>query len=102
MKLLESSGRFEQARRVERVGDGAGAVVAAVLEMKERWPPPYLYGSVWIVLAAQTACCTCGGASAGAAAVPSGSRTACVPGTSGWGCPSGTVLGSGGGGGGGA
>src|SRR4051795_2893209 len=69
--------------------------------MNDLWPPPYRYGSVWIVLAAQIAFCTCAGASAGAAAVPSGNRTARVPGTSGLGCPSGTVLGSGGGGGGG-
>src|SRR5918911_5493602 len=40
-----------------------------------------MYGLRWSVLAAQMACWTCGGASAGAAAVPSGSSFATVPGT---------------------
>src|ERR671914_1858716 len=44
-------------------------------------PPPYLYGLSCSRLAAQTACCTSAGASAGAAAVPSGSSCAFVPGT---------------------
>ena len=52
------------------------------------------------MFAAQMAFFTWSGASAGAAAVPSGSRTACTPGTVGCG-PGTTVLGSGGGGGGG-
>ena len=39
-----------------------------------------MYGLSWILLAAQIACCTCGGASAGAAAVPSGSSLATAPG----------------------
>src|SRR5919109_1747812 len=46
-------------------------------------PPPYRYGRFWSELAAQIACLTCSGASAGAAAVPSASSTALVPGTSG-------------------
>src|SRR3954470_15627841 len=69
--------------------------------MKDLWPPPYRYGSFWSVLAAQIAFCTFGGASAGAAAVPSASSTARAPGTSGFGCPRGTVLRAGVGGGGG-
>ena len=40
-----------------------------------------MYGLSWILFAAQIACWTCGGASAGAAAVPSGSSWATPPGT---------------------
>src|SRR3954451_20427118 len=43
-----------------------------------------MYGLSWIVLAAQIACCTWTGESAGAAAVPSGSKWAAVPGTVIW------------------
>ena len=45
------------------------------------WPPPYLYGLFWSRFAAQIASCTGRGALAGAAAVPSGSSLAWVPGT---------------------
>src|SRR5215204_3595570 len=51
-----------------------------------------MYGLAWILLAAQIACCTWGGASAGAAALPSGISWATLPGT---------VRSTGGGGGGG-
>ena len=40
-----------------------------------------MYGLSWILFAAQIACWTCGGASAGAAAVPSGISWATLPGT---------------------
>src|SRR5690349_4739235 len=40
-----------------------------------------MYGLFWILLAAKIACWTATGASAGAAAVPSGSSLATVPGT---------------------
>src|SRR5262245_9161219 len=40
-----------------------------------------MYGLFWILLAAKIACWTSGGASAGAAAVPSGSSWATLPGT---------------------
>ena len=40
-----------------------------------------MYGLSWILFAAQIACWTCGGASAGAAAVPSGRSCATAPGT---------------------
>src|ERR1700759_2549340 len=40
-----------------------------------------MYGLSWIALAAQMAFCTCAGASAGAAAVPSGISFASAPGT---------------------
>jgi hypothetical protein len=54
-----------------------------------------MYGLAWIRLAAKIACWTWGGASAGAAAVPSGSSCATLPGTT-------MFVGAGGGGGGGA
>src|SRR6478735_9029869 len=40
-----------------------------------------MYGLLWILLAVKIACWTAGGASAGAAALPSGSSCATVPGT---------------------
>src|SRR4051794_3684741 len=53
-----------------------------------------MYGLAWILLAAKIACWTCGGASAGAAALPSGSSWATAPATT-------MSVGAGGGGGGG-
>src|SRR4051794_34379629 len=46
------------------------------------WPPPYRYGLSRSQFAAQMACLTSSGASVGAAAEPSSSSLATVPGTS--------------------
>src|SRR3954447_8802622 len=58
-----------------------------------------MYGLLWILLAVKIACWTAGGASAGAAALPSGSSCATVPGTVMSAGPGAGAAGAGGGGG---